>query len=601
MVNGRATGSDLYELDTIGHAEGLNRQHVTAGTIACALSLGIHAVMLFSVARMDFGFFASVSRGLKEQREYHSIALRDVMFDEAIPDMASANETPREGVGITTDLSREIEILRKAPDAAALQPARSTDHHLTGEGGAIAEPSAVPKRAKWVPHQEIVAIRREVVRDEITGYERRRIPRVERVSEAPDYVPDVNWEDMLRADQATRGGGNALPQPGQVDIAGEAAAKSTGSTKAGVVIDEPAAETGAQLFPETAGDVTSFKPVETLLQAQLWTYGSRRDPDFGYFRVDLQREGEEVLPVVPKDIILVQDCSASMAEQRLYFCREGLRRCLAKVGPEDRFNVIGFRESGERCFPEWGKASLENILKAETFIDGMRSGGNTDIYASIAEVLSFKREAGRPVVVLVITDGLSTVGVTRSSDIIAQFSKLNDGGVSVFAMGTIQKANGYLLDLLSYSNRGGSQVVTSGRWDIPTALETLMAEVSRPVLSDVAFRFAADSECESYPKLTENLYLDRPLVIYGRYPHDAERITFQAVGQAGEVVCDMVFDLKPAADGRNGDEDIRTTWAKQKIYHLIAQYARRPDAVTMQQIRQTASDYKVKIPHMGAF
>ncbi len=62
-----------------------------------------------------------------------------------------------------------------------------------------------------------------------------------------------------------------------------------------------------------------------------------------------------------------------------------------------------------------------------------------------------------------VSDGVSTIGMTDSTEIIGRFTKQNDGAMSVFSMGTTQKANAYLLDLISTCNRGDSRLVQTGR------------------------------------------------------------------------------------------------------------------------------------------
>ena len=132
-------------------------------------------------------------------------------------------------------------------------------------------------------------------------------------------------------------------------------------------------------------------------------------------------------------------------------------------------------------------------------------------------------------------------------------------------------------------------------------MQKFMREFSRPVLSDVSFRFARGSECEAYPVMTSNLYLDRPLVLYGRMARDSKKIVFQAVGKAGEVNCDMVFDLDLDKVARSGDSSIRENWAKQKIYYLIGEQARKGGHDLVDEINDTARIYKIKIPYKGRF
>ena len=58
-------------------------------------------------------------------------------------------------------------------------------------------------------------------------------------------------------------------------------------------------------------------------------------------------------------------------------------------------------------------------------------------------------------IAVLLTDGRPTMGTVDSSDIIARFSKLNGGEVSVFTVGAGDRVNAFLLDLLGHNNRGG--------------------------------------------------------------------------------------------------------------------------------------------------
>jgi len=353
-------------------------------------------------------------------------------------------------------------------------------------------------------------------------------------------------------------------------------------------------------FEETPEDITDIEPVDRVLRARVDIFTDRRDRDYAYFRLVIERVGEEVLPTLPKDMLLVQDSSASMAEQRLYFSREAMRRALAAIGPADRFNVAAFADRTAFCFPDWVTKTPETLAQAEAFINAMVSAGNTDLYASMQDLLKVERQPGRPVVAFVLTDGLVNKGLMDSTEIIGAFTRQNLGQVSIFTMGVSAQANRYLIDLLSYCNGGTSEVIESGRWDIPVAVEAVMKGIQRPVLSDLTLRFGADSSVQVYPRHLGNLYLDRPLVLYGRYPRAEPKLVFQALGQAGQTRCDMIFDLPlnaAAAGITSGDAAIRESWAQQKIYHLLGEYARSRDNEILRDLRQTGRDYGVTVPY----
>jgi len=360
-----------------------------------------------------------------------------------------------------------------------------------------------------------------------------------------------------------------------------------------------------ELFEETPEHITDVEPVERVLAARVEVFLDRRDQTFGYFRLIVERTGENLLPVRPKDVLLVQDGSASMAEQRMFFCREALRRALSMVGIGDRFNVASFADRTTLCFPDWVVKTPETLTQAEAFIDAMKATGNTDLFTSMQDLLNVSRLPGRPIIALLVTDGLVNKGMTDSTDIIGAFTRQNQGAISVFTTGVSSQANRYLIDLLSYCNGGAVQLIESGRWDIPPAIEEVMRSIQRPVLSDLSLRFGADSTIEVYPTHVGNLYLDRPMVVYGRYPLDVPVLVVQAVGQAGAMRCDMIFDLPlkaTLADGERqfGDPAIREMWAQQKIYYLLSQYARMRDADLLKSIQQTGREYGLSVPYRRA-
>jgi hypothetical protein len=575
--------------------------HVVAAIVAAALSLSFHggAVYLVSQVRIEPTQVARTSPATR--RKFPPFRLDEAAPVDRVTQDRVLDALRAETRNSDVPLPRVVETVAATPDEAAMEPPALTDGDILGGNTALAPADAIPERSVWQPRQAILAIEEHAIGDAIAPPERRVVSTAQRVARAPDVPLPLTDELLLQLTPPAGLVSGAGVAPPRAAIAASAAADDVPPPAA--VVPEPIIEAvapggQAELFEETREDVTSVKPIERMLTARVATYTSMRDFRYGYFRIEVERVGEEALPVLPKDILLVQDCSASMAEQRLQFCRQALRQCLDRIGPADRFNIVSFKAQTTFCFADWQSPNATTLTNAVRFIDGMQAGGNTDIYAAMKDLLSVKRERGRPVVALVVTDGLANTGLTDNSDIIGSFTKVNDGRISVFAMGTVTGANEYLLDLLTYSNRGASLVVSGGRWAIPEALTGIMDSVRRPVLGNVQLRFAQDTECEVYPVQTSNLYLDRPLVLYGRYRKGMESIVFQAIGEAGAASCDMVFNLPLEGEGVvGGERDIREMWARQKIYHLIARYTRSFNKAVLDELRATARAYKQDIPY----
>jgi hypothetical protein len=568
-------------------------RHSAAALAAAIVSVALHVATLLGLSGAHVGW---PMPGAASRKAVRALRVEDV---HRIPgDPAGAAEAGEGMNAWLDDLAAEpaleglpIDELATAPepivpDASARAP--------TAEPGAAASPDA------WQPRSDTLEIRERVAADARAVFERRVLARPEAPAAAKDVAaavvaaPGVASPAAWTPERAFATGDAAAGLPfasaGPTMPAGAGAAPAEAPA-------EPAPELIETVADETAGEITPLKPLENFLAVRLAVYATRRDPDYRYFRMEIERAGAEILPALPRDVLFVQDCSNSMAEQRLYFCRLGLAACLETLGPRDRFNIMAFREQADWCFPEWAPVSPGALAEAREFIKLLRPYGNTDIISSIREVLDPPREPGRPVIAVVVTDGRPTTGLTASTEIIGTFSGLNNGAVSVYTMGTVQTANRYLLDLLSYCNRGETHLVTRGRWAIPEEMQGMHAELRRPVLTDVGFRFAAPEACEVYPTQTANLYLDRPLVLYGRAARGTARIVCQAVGASGPTPCDMVFDLDLDAGDQVDDAALRSDWAAQKLYHLIGEYTRTRDPRTRDAIQATATRYRLDVPY----
>jgi hypothetical protein len=570
----------------------LRRRHVAIAMTAAVLSLLLHLALL----RLFPGFtvYGFVRQQLRERQT--PLRLKEVELQPARLETGKrpTRYQPEAARGtLAGDVQGEAVSFRRTTDEGIMEPRMAGAGTLVGDLKSLAEPPP-QTRVTWEPRTEILQIQDRVVRDEVSALPRRFTPAVVRSGGRDIAMPADRYDPSVAATALAPEGGSG--DPADFTWGHPVAGGGRGGGTPPPPKEEPLAREPVRLTGERPEQITRLRPLERLLKVEAQTYRALTDARYAYCRIEIKRLGPDVLPVLPKDMLFVQDGSASVTEQKLHFCRDGLLRALAQLNPNDRFNVVEFRDEVKRCFPDWAPVTTANVQMAQAFIGAMQSTGNTDIYGSLRELLDLPRVPGRPVTLLMASDGVATVGLTDRSLIIETFSRTNAGAVSVFTLGTYKGANAYLLDLLSYRNRGDALIVTSGRWDIPDALEQRAREISRPVLGDVQFRFANQSACEAYPRLTSNLYLDRPLVLYGRYPRDATRLVFQVTGRAGAVPCDMVFsiDLQTVPEG---SREIRTQWAWQKVYDLIGRHASTDDPATLEEIRRTGKVFGLRIPY----
>lgn len=456
-----------------------------------------------------------------------------------------------------------------------------------------------------VARQKVMDVLDNQVKTELPGYERISLPQADRTLLAPDIAPPTLETPAI----PTKGTALSVPTNGEElfvsgppggAILSKALVPTSGT---GLTIPTP-----PPLEPSITEDRFSdpvitpnaetpppFVPVDDRLQVQVSRYDG--DSEWTYYAVQVARRSGTTLPVLPKDVVIVQDTSASIAEVRLDFCRKGLIAMLPEILRDgDRWQLLAFSSGPTAAFTGWQPVNAETLEKGRQFISGLRSHGSTDLFALLRDLLRLRDDRTRPMVVVVVTDGKPTFGLLESTRIIGEFTRLNKGQVAVYAFGTQRSANRYLLDMLTYCNRGGARVLAGDRWDIPVAMGPLFSALRNPVMHDIRFTFDTASGGEVYPRLTTALFADRPLWLYGRCKKGLPQAVCQIRGRAGTADYDVVFNLD-IAGAPTGTKQIRQAWAEQKMFTLIADYASDPSPAIMSALVAHAGAYQLPIPY----
>lgn len=464
--------------------------------------------------------------------------------------------------------------------------------------------------APWQPRESILEIASAFANDDLRARPRTDvIPAIERQVRAEDVVAPYAAAKPVDTALDAAAAAWVPPAPPPRGAAGDGTDALLAPPVAAMPAEidaGPAAsgEQAAQYVVETPEEVRPAVPLDDVLAPRISVHRPRRDDGFVYFEIDVVRKGEDVLPPIPRDVLFVQDASRSLAPQRLAACRKAMLDALGALRPGDRFNVLVFNTENRFFRPGgWAPATPAEIVAARVFLDGISAEGNTDIFNAMKGALSLPRDPGRTAVALLLSDGVSTAGdFRRDSQIIGEFSKLNGGALSVFDVGVSKNSDEYLLSMLSFCNRGGPAAIARDRFEIDDAFDGVFRTLGSPVLSDVRFLVDSSSKAVVAPERTENLYLDRPLRLYGRAPLGTKTVSFQARGANAGKGYDMVYEL-PLGDPAPGagDRELARTWARTRIYDLVAAWVRSPDPALLSEMAALGRAHDVKIPFDGRF
>ncbi len=593
------------------------------------LSLGRHAFMLFvsvvfSVAAhfalMYYFGHVSVAAPSQAARQAH-------ITPENLPPMHVEAFVQR------TELV-QAEILRE-PDTAAAVEQSAQDLPAQAETAKIPEPTlpTAPKPAEAVASAallppptvaELPAIPDSLLRQAVASVPENDFTRetnpdplwtidaaIPTITDAPDLASSVETENAhagppqmvlppLAAGtlselsrQLGTGSANTLPT---VTLPTEtvAAVGLTEETALNQLADLATAEAIQAAHPELAPQ--EFRAIDDRLNLALTAYETPSDPTNRYFRLDILRRPESPLPIMPKDVVFIQDISGSIGYKRLQHSKDAMRAALFNtLRAGDRFNIFAFRDVTLTPSSTWLNFNPETRQRAETFIDSLRARGNTDLFLLLQDLLSLPIDPKRPLIAVVVTDGEATVGVTETTRIIGEFSRMNGGRISVYTFGA-KKRDPYFLDMLCYTNRGENTSASGRASSIAAELTPVFESIRNPVMKDLALTFDNTSGGEVHPRHLTNLYADRMLTLYGRVPKATRNVTCQLRGVSAEAPYDAVFTFS-FAEAKRTRTDLRKAWAERAMFDLLAEYAENPSRALLARIAEFSRTYQVTNPY----
>jgi hypothetical protein len=113
----------------------------------------------------------------------------------------------------------------------------------------------------------------------------------------------------------------------------------------------------------------------------MWRLPARDEPEHTYFTIRISRRGAEALPVLPKDVLLIQDCSESIGQPKLNDFKAGLRRW-RRNWPTRSIQFADVQRPDFLLFP-LGFPIGHTLAQADSFIGPLQARGRTDISSSL--------------------------------------------------------------------------------------------------------------------------------------------------------------------------------------------------------------------------
>jgi Ca-activated chloride channel family protein len=239
---------------------------------------------------------------------------------------------------------------------------------------------------------------------------------------------------------------------------------------------------------------------------------------------------------VAKDLSLVIDTSGSMEGEKIAQVRAALLSILDHLGPTDRYDLVTFAGEVHPFFGGLRDASdAASLDRARDLVRGLTAEGSTNIHDALLTALAGLGvgDTERPRMLLFLTDGAATAGVTDSDQILAAVDAANEAGIRFHTFGVGYGVNTYLLDELARRNDGSAHYITPGV-DIEAALAAFYARVRAPVATHLRLGAEGVTVGDLLPADLPDLFVDGELLALGRYGDAAAaRLTIDADTRRG--------------------------------------------------------------------
>ncbi len=315
--------------------------------------------------------------------------------------------------------------------------------------------------------------------------------------------------------------------------------------------------------------------------------------DGGYFLLLAGLPALKEKAATKRELTIVLDRSGSMTGEKIEQARAAALQVLQGLENGEAFNIIDYSDtlSSFAAAPVIRDANTYEAARA--YITRLAAGGGTNLHDALLEALRPAPREGMLPLVLFLTDGLATVGVTQELPIRNDVEKANTHKRRLFTFGVGYDVNAPLLSHLATTSRGSATVVQP-KENVEAKVSQVFKGLAGPVLVDpVLENLDAQGQpvaraSEMLPQRLADVFDGQNIIVMGKY-RGAEPLHFRLRGKyAGkERTFDFTFKLDTASV-RNSF--VARLWASRRI-GLLAEEIRQGGAGNP---KAAAADPKLK-------
>ncbi|MFH1323326.1 MAG: VIT domain-containing protein, partial [Methanobacteriota archaeon] len=319
----------------------------------------------------------------------------------------------------------------------------------------------------------------------------------------------------------------------------------------------------------------------------------------GYFmHVFSPNETDLGTTALSKDIIFVIDKSGSMSGEKITQVKSVFTKIISDLPPDDYFNVIFFDTDMRRYSSLLMEANTKNKADAANFVNSLDANGGTNINQALLDAVGmFNTDSNRVPIIVFLTDGEPTEGITSPYVIRKNIKDSNKAKVSIFtiAFGIDNEANYDFLKALSLENYGKAQrFFQEGK--VEEEMTDFYKTISTPLITDMSFTYNAVSDLVNTGQF--NLFAGSDAIVLGKYSSSTITSDIAATTRTGSRNFKNSFNVvsKPV------NSFIPRLWAYTRIKKLMDRIDVEGETDTLvSSVTSISLEFKFVTPYTSLF
>lgn len=282
---------------------------------------------------------------------------------------------------------------------------------------------------------------------------------------------------------------------------------------------------------------------------------------------------------IRREVIIVIDRSGSMSGDKIEQARGAARTVLEGLRDGEAFTIVDYADSVTVFSDAPVVKDATTLRQGLEYIGRINAAGGTNIHDALRRAVKMRPTAGYLPLVIFLTDGLPSTGVTAEDSIRRGVIAANVHNRRIFAFGVGYDLNAPLLDAIARESRASTTIVLPGE-SVDRAVGLLFRKLNGPIFSDISLEMerldggdASHLVTDLLPTALNDLYEGDYLSLFGHFRPD-EPVVFTLRGNYLGQEREFRFTFDPARDRIEDAPYLCRLWATRQIMERVDEITR---------------------------